>query len=87
MLGEVVARARKANRGEERGQGREGTTHGSGSNRRWRDGGGRAAARSAALPAAGEQSRVPRARGRRREGRGPGDLFVIFRKFKDLSVN
>jgi hypothetical protein len=61
MLGEVVARARKANTGEERGQGREGTTRGCGSNRRWHDGGGRAAARSAALPAAGEQSRGPRA--------------------------
>jgi hypothetical protein len=57
MLGEVVARARKANRGEERGQGREGTTRGIGSNRRWRDSGSRAAARSAALPAAGKQSR------------------------------
>jgi hypothetical protein len=54
---------------------------------RWRCGGGEAAARGAALPAAGEQSRDPRARGGRREGRGPGDWFVISNKCRDLSVN
>jgi hypothetical protein len=36
---------------------------------------------------AGEQSRGPRARGGRREGRGPGYLLVISKKFRDLSVN
>jgi hypothetical protein len=35
----------------------------------------------------GEQSRGARARGRRREGRGPGDLFGNLKNFRDLSVN
>jgi hypothetical protein len=34
-----------------------------------------------------EQSRGARARGRRREGRGPGDWFGILKNFRDLSVN
>jgi hypothetical protein len=29
----------------------------------------------------------PRAGGRRREGRGPGDWFVISKRCRDLSVN
>jgi hypothetical protein len=33
------------------------------------------------------QSRVARARGRRREGRGPGGLFGNLRNLRDLSVN
>jgi hypothetical protein len=59
---------------------RKEATRGKDLSKRWRCGGGEAAARGAALPAAGEQSRVPRARGGRREGRGPGDLFVISKK-------
>jgi hypothetical protein len=34
----------------------------------------------------GRQSRA-RAQGRRREGRGPGDLFGISKNLRDLSVN
>jgi hypothetical protein len=39
-------------------------------------------------PAAGEQSRGTRARGRRRrEGGGPGGLFGNLRNFRDFSIN
>jgi hypothetical protein len=82
-----VARAREGSRGEEMDRERKGATRGKGLSRRWRCGGGEAAARGVALPAAGEQSRDPRARGGRREGRGPGDWFVISKKCRDLSVN
>jgi hypothetical protein len=34
----------------------------------------------------GKQSRGARARGRRREGRGPGDLFGNSKNFRDLMV-
>jgi hypothetical protein len=81
-----MARARKGSREEEQGRGRGRTTRGVHSSRRWRGGGGRAAARGEGLPAAGEQSRGTRARGRRREGGGPGDLFGIFKDCRDLSV-
>jgi hypothetical protein len=55
-------------------------------------GGGAAAAaerrpRAKLCPAAGEQSRGTRARGRRREGGGPGGLFGNLRNFRDFSVN
>jgi hypothetical protein len=53
---------------------RKGATRGKGLSRRWRCGGGEAAARGAALPAAGEQSRDPRARGGRREGTHKGEV-------------
>jgi hypothetical protein len=86
-LGVVVARAREGSRGEEPDRGRKRATHGSYPGRRWRCGGGEAAAKGAALPAAGEQSRGPRAQGGRRGERGPGDLFVISKEFRDLSVN
>jgi hypothetical protein len=69
----VVARARGATRGEELDRERKEATRGEDLSRRWLCGGGEAAARGAALPVAGEQSRDPRARGGRREGRGPGD--------------
>jgi hypothetical protein len=82
-----VARAREGSRGEERGQGREGTTRGSGSSKRWRCGGGRAAAEVKHCRRQASRAGVPRAQGGRREGRGPGDLLVISKKFRDLSVN
>jgi hypothetical protein len=54
-------------------------------------GGGAAAAverrQGRSTAAGGEQSKGPRARGGRREGRGLGDLLVISKKFRDLSVN
>jgi hypothetical protein len=82
-----VARAREATREEELDRERKRATRGKDLSRRWRCGSGDAAARGAVLPVAGEQSRVPRARRGRREGRGPGDLIVISKKFRDLSVN
>jgi hypothetical protein len=82
-----VAHAREATRGEELDREKKEATRGEVLSRRWLCGGGEAAARGAALPAAGEQSRDPRARGGRREGRSPGDWFVISRKCRDLSVN
>jgi hypothetical protein len=69
----VVARARVATRGEELDREMKEATRGEDLNRRWLCGGGEAAARGVALPVAGEQRRDPRARGGRREGRGPGD--------------
>jgi hypothetical protein len=66
-------RARGATREEDLERERKEATRGEVLSRRWLCGGGEVAARGAALPAAGEQSRDPRARGRRREGRGPGD--------------
>jgi hypothetical protein len=56
--------------------------------------GGGAAAAAERLPdvkhcagGRGKQSRAARARGRRREGGGPGGLFENFRNLRDLSVN
>jgi hypothetical protein len=86
-LGVVVARAREATREDELNWGRKRATRGSDPSRRWHCGGGEAAARGAVLPASGKQSRGPRARGGRRGERGPGDLFVISKEFRDLSVN
>jgi hypothetical protein len=81
MAREFVARAEEGSRGGEQGRGKERTTRGGHPNRRWSDGGGRAAAKGEALRRRlGGQSRAARARGRRREGRGPKDLCA---KLKD----
>jgi hypothetical protein len=55
-------------------------------------GGGAAAAAAERRPEAkhcadGRRSRAAHARGRRREGGGPGGLFENFRNLRDLSIN
>jgi hypothetical protein len=85
------AEARGSRGARARGHQGSGKRSGPGGNDAWEGkpagGGAIGGGRGEALPAAGEQSRDPRARGGRREGRGPGDLFVISKKFRDLSVN
>jgi hypothetical protein len=54
---------------------------------RWRCGGGEAAARGQCCRRQSRTEQDPRAGERRREGRGPGDWFVISKKCRDLSVN
>jgi hypothetical protein len=86
-LGEAVACAKEDSGEGEEVRGKWRTTRGRLSSRRWRDGGGRAAARGAALPAAGEQNRGHVWEEEEERGGGPGNLFEISRKFKDLSIN
>jgi hypothetical protein len=87
-----MARVEDGSRGGEQGRSRERTTHGGHPSRRWSGGGGRAATAAERRPGLkhcaggrGKQSRAARVRGRRREGRGPGDLFGNFKNLKDLS--
>jgi hypothetical protein len=70
-----------------RGRGRG--TLGSYPSRRWSGGGSTMAAARCSAPAAGGrgQSRAARARGRRRDWRGPGGLFGNLRNVRDFSVN
>jgi hypothetical protein len=82
-----VAHAREATRGEELDRDRKEATRGKDLSRRWRCGGGEAAARGQRCRRQSRTEQDPRARGRRREGTGPGDWFVISKKCRDLSVN
>jgi hypothetical protein len=83
---EVVAWAEEGSKEGEQGQSRERTTRGGHPSRRWSDSGGTAATARCPAPAAGGQSRAARARGRRREGRGPGGLFRNFKNLRGLSI-
>jgi hypothetical protein len=74
-----VARAREATREEELDRERKRATRGKDLSRRWRCGGGEAAARGAALPAAGEQSRTTCGRKKKR-GERSGGLACDFQK-------
>jgi hypothetical protein len=85
-LGKVVAHAEEGSRGGEQGRGRGRGTRGSYPSRRWSGGGSTMAAARCSAPAAGGQSKVARARGRRREGMGLGGLFGNLRNLRDLSV-
>jgi hypothetical protein len=77
----------EGSRGGEQSRGRERTTRGGHPSRRWSGGGGRAAARGEALRRRQTgQNRAARARGRRRDGRGPKDLCAKLRDSKDLSI-
>jgi hypothetical protein len=84
---ECVARAKEGSRGGEQGQGRERTTRGGRSSKRWSGSGGRAAARGEALPRQqeGRAEHVPEEE-EEREG-VQGGLFENFRNLRDLSVN
>jgi hypothetical protein len=77
-----VARAREATRGEELDRGSKRATRGIDLSRRWRCGGGEAAARGAALPAAGEQSRDPTCARRKKRGKGSGGLICDFQRIQ-----
>jgi hypothetical protein len=84
---EFVARAGEGSRGGEQGRSRERTTRGGHPSRRWSGGGSRAAARSEALcQRQEEQNRAAHARGRRREGRGPKNLYAKLKDPRDLLV-
>jgi hypothetical protein len=83
---EVVARVEEGSKEGEQGRSRERTTRGGHPSRRWSDSGGTAVTARCPAPAAGGQSRAARARGRRREGRGPGGLFGNFKNLRGLSV-
>jgi hypothetical protein len=79
-LGVVVARAREATREEELNWGRKRATRGSDPSRRWRCGGGEAAARGAALPAAEPNRAGPTCGRKKKRGERSGGLVCDFQK-------
>jgi hypothetical protein len=82
---DAVARAREGSREGEQGRGRGRTTCGVHPSRRWRGGGGRAAARAKDCRQQ-ERNRAEHVLGEEERGGGPGDVFVKTKNFRDPTV-